>query len=141
MNLPRKKFDAALPTMAMGDIAFLLLIFFVILARASDDSHLVWRPSEEIMLEPAGQPLASVVIDQDQRIFLNGGEVTVDRLADSVEPLLGDTETGRRTVHLKVDREVEAEIFEPVIEALSQAGSDLVHILEPVEEDGPSGSS
>lgn len=135
MNIPRKKFDAALPAMAMGDIAFLLLIFFVILARATDESHLVWRPAEQVALEPVGQSLASVVIDQDQRLFLNGGEVPVATLAASLELLLGDAEAGGRTVHLKVDREVSAEIFEPVIEAVSQAGGDLVHVLEPVDAD------
>ena len=30
--------------MAMGDIAFNLLIFFVILARAQDDGHVKWIP-------------------------------------------------------------------------------------------------
>ncbi len=40
MIVKRKQMDASIPAMAMGDIAFLLLIFFVILARARDDSHL-----------------------------------------------------------------------------------------------------
>lgn len=133
MNIPRKKFNATLPAMAMGDIAFLLLIFFVILARATDDSHLVWRPADEPDLEPAGQALASVVIDQDQRLFLNGGEAAVETLAGSLEQLLGDAATGGRIVHLKIDREVPAEIFEPVIEAVSAAGGDLVHVLEPAD--------
>ncbi len=138
MHLPRKKFDASLPAMAMGDIAFLLLIFFVILARATDDSHLVWRPAEEIDLQPAGHALASVVIDQDRRVFLNGGEVAVETLAGALERLLADSGAGAgaRTVHLKVDREVPAETFEPVIEAVSEAGGDLVHVLEPAETNG-----
>ena len=41
MILLRKKLEASVPSMAMGDIAFLLLIFIVLLARARDDSHLV----------------------------------------------------------------------------------------------------
>ena len=47
--------------MAMGDIAFLLLIFFVILARAQDDSHLKWEPAEDPELEQAKNYKASVV--------------------------------------------------------------------------------
>lgn len=137
MHLPRKKFDATIPAMAMGDIAFLLLIFFVILARATDDSHLVWRPAEEVDLQPAGQALASVVIDQDRRVFLNGGEVAVATLAGALERLLADAGAGGRTVHLKVDREVPAETFEPVIEAVSEAGGDLVHVLEPADQTNP----
>ena len=45
MRLPRKKFEANIPSVAMGDIAFLLLIFFVILARAQNDDHIQWEPA------------------------------------------------------------------------------------------------
>ena len=51
MKVPKRKFEASVPAMAMGDIAFLLLIFFVILARAQDDSHLKWEPAEDPELE------------------------------------------------------------------------------------------
>jgi len=44
MKLQRKKLTASIPAFAMGDIGFLLLIFFVILARAQDDSHIQWQP-------------------------------------------------------------------------------------------------
>mgnify|MGYP001451074367 CR=1 FL=1 len=45
MILRRKTIEATVPSMAMGDIAFLLLIFIVLLARARDESHLVWQPA------------------------------------------------------------------------------------------------
>ena len=53
MKIPRKKYEASVPSMAMGDIAFLLLIFFVILARAQDDSHLQWQPAKTELLDQA----------------------------------------------------------------------------------------
>ena len=37
---------------------------------------------------------------------------------------------GERIVHLKADRNTQALLFEPVIEAIAEAGGDLVHILE-----------
>ena len=130
MKIPRKTFDAAIPSTAMGDIAFLLLIFFVILARAVDDSHLQWQPAAVEEVEPTGAALASVVIDTDSRLFLNGREITADRLAEALKDLLGETPPGKRTVLLKVDREAKAKFFEPAIEAISSAGGDLVHVLE-----------
>ena len=45
MKIKRRSSQAEVPSMAMGDIAFNLLIFFVILARAQDDSHLHWEPA------------------------------------------------------------------------------------------------
>ena len=74
--------------------------------------------------------LASVVIDTDSRLFLNGREITADRLTEGLQDLLGETPAGKRTVLLKVDREAKAKYFEPAIEAISAAGGDLIHVLE-----------
>ena len=54
---------ASVPSFAMGDIGFLLLIFFVILARVQDDSHGQWDPAILRDLDGAGAPLANVAID------------------------------------------------------------------------------
>jgi biopolymer transport protein ExbD len=109
----------------MGDIAFNLLIFFVILARAHDDSHLAWQP-----VESAGHSKVHVLIDDENRLYLNGQELGIAQLADRIEEALGDTPAGERNVILKIHRETPALRFEPVIEAVSEAGGDLVHILE-----------
>lgn len=120
--------------MAMGDIAFLLLIFFVILARAVDDSHLQWQPATAEEIEATGATRASVVIDADSRLFLNGRETQANQLSDALKDLLGSSEPGKRVVLLKVDSEAKAKYFEPAIEAISVAGGDLVHVLEQKAE-------
>ena len=131
MKLPRRKMEASIPSVAMGDIAFLLLIFFVILARAQDDSHVRWEPASSVDVVNVSNPLASVAIDADGKYFLNGKEIGVGVLADSLTSLLGNNEAGRRTVMFKVHKTATADLFEPAIEAISQAGGELVHILEP----------
>ncbi|MDF1851063.1 MAG: biopolymer transporter ExbD [Verrucomicrobiales bacterium] len=134
MRIPRKKFAADVPSTAMGDIAFLLLIFFVILARAVDDSHLQWEPAQVEEVEPSGAALASVVIDADQKLYLNGKTTTMDALPGQLEALLGDTEPGKRRVFLKADRETPASLFQPAIEAISMSGGDLLHVLNREDE-------
>jgi biopolymer transport protein ExbD len=130
MKIPRKRFKAEVPSVAMGDIAFNLLIFFVILARAQDDSHLKWQPASTPIVEAVKNAGVSVVIDIDSKVYLNGQEIGESQLAAAIEKLLENIPAGHRTVLLKVDRNVTALRFEPVIEAVSQAGGDLVHILE-----------
>jgi biopolymer transport protein ExbD len=130
MKIPRKRFKAEVPSVAMGDIAFNLLIFFVILARAQDDSHLKWQPASTPIVETVKNVGVSVVIDIDSKVYLNGQEIGESQLAAAIEKLLENVPAGSRTVLLKVDRNVTALRFEPVIEAVSQAGGDLVHILE-----------
>lgn len=125
---------AEVPSMAMGDIAFNLLIFFVILAKAQDDSHVQWRPAEVATLDPGKKARVSIAIDVDGKLFLNGKQKNETELKTAIETELGDMPAGKRTVLLKVDREATAPRFEPVIEAISQAGGELIHILN---EDHP----
>ena len=120
--------------MAMGDIAFNLLIFFVILARANDDSHLHWNPAQARNTESAGHSVVSVLVDSENKLYLNGRQIGIASLAASIENLLGDRPPGERIVLLKVHSETHAQRFEPVIEAVSEAGGDLVHIVENQRE-------
>jgi len=116
--------------MAMGDIAFNLLIFFVILARAQDDSHVNWQPAKTKILESAGHSKVSIVIDSKNAVHLNGKPIGLAQLSPAVEEILGTAPAGERGVLLKVHKDSTALHFEPVIEAISEAGGDLVHILE-----------
>ncbi len=120
--------------MAMGDIAFNLLIFFVILAKATDDSHLTWQPASAKELESAGASTVSVLIDIKQKVYLNGQPIGIPQLADRITEMLGESPPGERTVLLKAHRETPANFFQPVIEAISEAGGDLVHILDEERE-------
>ena len=131
MKLPRKKLTASVPSFAMGDIGFLLLIFFVILARAQDDSHVRWQPAKLKEVEMVASPLASVTIDTGFKNYLDGREISTDALPAALSQILGDTPSGKRYVFLKVHKEAKAIHFEPIIAAISEAGGDLVHILEP----------
>ena len=134
MKIKRKTSRAEVPSMAMGDIAFNLLIFFVILARAQDDSHLQWTPAKAENLEQAGYSMVSVVVDNENKLYLNGQEIGIAQLADAIEGQLGDLQAGERTVLLKVHQDAVALRFEPVIEAVSEAGGELVHIVEDVRK-------
>ena len=134
MKLQRKKLTASVPSFAMGDIGFLLLIFFVILARAQNDSHIQWEPARMDKVEMAAAALATVTIDSGYKTYLDGKEIAPEEIAASLSEILGDTPAGERNVFLKVHKEAKATHFEPVIAAISEAGGDLVHILEPEEK-------
>jgi biopolymer transport protein ExbD len=116
--------------MAMGDIAFNLLIFFVILARATDDSHVRWEPAKAVEVTSAGMAKVSVAIDDENKYYINGQQVGIAQIAPQIEQILGDAVADDRTVFLKVHRNATANHFEPVIEAVSEAGGTLMHVLE-----------
>ena len=129
MKIPRKKMQCEVPSVAMGDIAFNLLIFFVILANASDDSHLKWQMASTPKVEEAGESKVSIVLDQENKIFVNGKQVGMSQLKGQLEKELDGLEQGKRTVLLKVNKTAIANMFQPVIEAVSEAGGEMVHVL------------
>jgi biopolymer transport protein ExbD len=130
MKIPKRTFEASVPSMAMGDIAFLLLIFFVILAKAQDDSHIIWEPAADEKLEQAKNYKASVVIDVKNKTYLNGQPIAQAQLEGRLSELLGDAEPTKRTVLLKVHKDATVLQFEPVIEAVSKSGGEIHHVLE-----------
>lgn len=130
MKVKRRKPSAEVPNAAMGDIAFNLLIFFVILAKATDDSHLAWTPAAASNLETAASTQASIVVDKDSLLYLNGVKVGKEQLAASLQNMLQNATTEQqRTVLLKVHNKTKRDKYEPVIEAISEAGGIMVHVL------------
>jgi len=134
MKITRKKLKAEVPSTAMGDIAFNLLVFFVILAKAQDDSHVQWVPATAPKVVAAGAATVRVAIDKENKLFLNGQQVGLQQLGPALESQLSKRGTGERTVLFKCHREASAQTFEPVIEAIGNAGGDLVHILDEKKE-------
>jgi len=130
MKIERRQVRADVPAMAMGDIAFLLVIFFVVLARAEDDSHLQWVPADVARTEQLQMTDVRVVIDKEFKVYLNGQQTSHELLAPQILKRLAGRSAGNRQVNLKVHRETPAQHFEPVIEAISEAGGELQHVLE-----------
>ena len=72
-----------------------------------------------------------MVIDKQNITYLNGRPTLPENLATELTSLLGELPPGSRTVLFKVHKDVIAEFFEPAIEAVSEAGGELHHVLEP----------
>jgi biopolymer transport protein ExbD len=129
MKVARRKFKVEVPSVAMGDIAFNLLIFFVILAKAQDDSHVQWTPAKDPKVE-AAKSKVGIAVDNENKLYLNGRPISEAELASSVKEHLGDAPIGQRTVLVKVHNKSQALRFEKVLAAVSEAGGELVHILQ-----------
>ena len=75
-----------------------------------------------------------MLIDNDNKYYLNGQQVGASQIAGEVDALLGDAPAGERIVLFKVHREAQALYFEPAIEESSEVGGDLVHVLEKSQD-------
>ncbi len=130
MKFKRRKLEVTPPYVAMADIAFNLVLFFLILAKTQDDSNVQWEPAKAAGTKPVTNARLSIAVDKDSKVYLNGQPIGLRELADAVTKELGDRPPSERVVLLKIHKETLAATFEPIMEAVSKAGGEVVHVVE-----------
>jgi biopolymer transport protein ExbD len=115
------------PVASMGDIAFLLIIFFVLAARFSEDSGIkIERAKSEDIVKIEEHPPVSIMMDGDGQLWVDGAEVTKDNLLTSVEERLVGYEQERRRLLVTFDANLTYADFEPIAEILAQLNAPLM---------------
>ena len=118
----------------MGDIAFLLIIFFLVCSEvAKEKSNLqVELPLSQHVEKVKAQVVARVAVDETGVIYFDGEQVDSAKDVEwGVRALLTSTVSDeQRHVQFKCDSALPKEIFEPVIQAIAAAGG----IIEAVGE-------
>ncbi|MCE9534421.1 MAG: biopolymer transporter ExbD [Planctomycetes bacterium] len=133
MRFKRRKLEISPPYVSMADIAFNLVLFFLILAQTRDDSHLQWSPvkaDKEAILKQVANPRLIITVDKNNKIYLNGTELGQRDIAQSILRELGENTTDNRTVLLKIHSDTQASTFEPILEAVSETGCEVIHVLQ-----------
>jgi biopolymer transport protein ExbD len=132
VKFKRRKLDVIPPYVSMADIAFNLVLFFLIMAKTQDDSHIQWEPAKDIGAKQVANAKVSIIVDRDNKVYLNGQIVGLREMTDKVALELGDRPPNERTVLLKIHKDTLAATFEPIMEAVSNAGGEVVHVIEEV---------
>ncbi len=115
-----------MPIASMGDIAFLLIIFFLVCSEVSKDKPDLQAvlPLSEYVKKSEARVAARVAVDETGQIFLDG--VAVNSAKDvewGVRALLANTVADdQRHVQFKCDATLPKETFEPVLRAIAEAG-------------------
>lgn len=128
MKLPRRKksLRPLIPLASMGDIAFLLIIFFMLTSNFIKESPIKYTlpVSADIDFQKPG--LVSVVMDEKGQLYLQGEPCHMEMLESRVrEELEGKKD---RFVMLKIDRAIRQRSFGPVYMALSRAGAQIAPV-------------
>jgi biopolymer transport protein ExbD len=129
----KKRRAVPVPIASMGDIAFLLIIFFMVCSEAAKDKNIdVDLPISEYVKKIKVTVVARVAVDENGEIYFDG--TRVDNAKDvewGVRALLTNTiSDDQRHVQFKCDSTLPKETFEPVIKAIASAGG----IIEAVGE-------
>lgn len=123
------------PIAGIGDIAFLLIMFFMIASTFVRQSHVDLTRPEAEALERLQETAVHVSIDREGRIFLQGIEVpNADAVEWGVSALIQDAETEeQRTVIFTSDRDLPESVFRPVIVAITEAGARIAAMGDAIE--------
>ncbi len=130
MKLKIKKNGEVLsvPTSSMGDIAFLLIIFFLLTSKFMQESHVECEmPGSPDVQKIADEPV-SVMLDKEGALWLQGQSITPEELKNKVEELKGDDKDF--TVMFKVHRELTAKQYSNVIKKLAESGAKVAFVGE-----------
>lgn len=123
--------NLVVPTSSMGDIAFLLIIFFMLTSQFMQEASAKHElPTAREIAELQPQEL-SIILDEDGVLWAMGEETDVNSLKDLVERFQsGKTEEERKefTVTFKVHNSLEANVYEPVIRKLAELGVKVAFI-------------
>ncbi len=137
MSLKRGQQSAAIiPTASMADIAFLLIIFFMLTITFEVDKTSVSLPETAIRLE-IPKKAAYISVTESGRIRVSDGEQTSsvvpgpeDVLSFAAEVLALNPD---KEFVLKADREVSYETVDRVVDALKQAKARVIYLLSQQE--------
>ena len=121
-----------IPTASMADIAFLLIIFFMLTTSFSPERTSVCLPESEIRTE-VSKDAAIVAISSQGEVSFTDGEVSAFTLASVAE--LGQyvkalvTAIPGKEFLIKADRDVQYQLVDGVLEQLRSNGARRIGLL------------
>ena len=128
MKLARKKRKASLvPMTSFGDIAFLLIIFFMVASVFMKEAHIKVQQADSPDVDKAKGQI-SVVMDTEGDVWLEGHSCPIEALESAMGAMLDDRSD--KIVLVKIDRDLKQEEFGKILAALAEAGADIVMLGE-----------
>ena len=132
MNLKRRqKSNPEIPTGSMVDIAFLLIVFFLVTTTMNQDKGI------GMQLPPAGESkkirkknICNIWINESGQILINlEDQVSLDQLRANIEQRLSAND--KLIVSLKASEETPYESFINVLDKIKLAGADKISLASP----------
>jgi biopolymer transport protein ExbD len=128
---PRKP-QIMVPVASMGDLAFLLIIFFMVCSNFAKQRPVPMTPPQSIDVKQLAQYPIEVAVDKHGKMYLQGREVKDPQEIEwGVAALIKDKKTDdQRTVVFRCDKELTRDVFEPVVEAIAKGGALIAAVGE-----------
>ncbi len=130
MALNKRKKEVEIPTSSLADIAFLLLVFFLVTTTIDTDKGLsLVLPEKGQETKVREKNMAKLLINADGMIMLNEEPIEMRQIEDRVRLML--QENPLLIFSVKTDRNTKYDIYIDVIDQLKQANASRISIAEP----------
>ncbi len=126
----RPRITASIPTASMADIAFLLIVFFLVTTSFSQDKGLgLTLPPSGATTRVPSRNITRVWINRLGQIAHDEEEVTLEQLGNRIKTMTG--ENPDLIVSIKTAPDARYETFVDVVDEIKNAGNDKISIAEP----------
>ena len=131
----RHQARALIPTASMADIAFLLIVFFMMTITFEKDKTQVALPRTDLRFEIPKETAVISITEHGQIRATDGEEMSVPIPGEDVVTFAANVVAmyPGRAVVLKADKEVPYEKVDKVLDSLKQAKVELIYLLSDAE--------
>ena len=120
----RKHANLVLPLTSFGDIAFLMIIFFMLVSNFMKKANMEMVPAVSSSIAKQDAPKVGVTMDEDGVIWYEGNVCTPRELVSLLQMRAEDLRD--EPVHVSIHKSHPRKTFMPVIEAVSEAGLKMI---------------
>ncbi len=129
-KIRRARAIASIPTSTMADIAFLLIVFFLVTTSMSHDKGLgLTLPPYGTATRVPSRNITKVWINAAGEIMHDLELITLELMERRIR--LMTAENPNLIVSIKTDPDASYEYFVDVVDAVKKAGNDKISIAEP----------
>ena len=126
----RKLVRATIPTASMADVAFLLIVFFLITTSLTKDKGIGFTlPAPDAAIRIPRRNISNVRIDADGILYHDNEQITADRLANRIRIMTG--ENPDMYVSVTTDPDARYEWFIEATDEIMKSGNTRISIADP----------
>lgn len=130
MIIKKRNREVEIPSASLADIAFLLLIFFLVATTIDVDKGLdLTLPEMGQTKEIPKKNITNLLINDAGQILLDNEVVSVEEVDDIIRDKL--LANDKLIVSVKTDRKTKYDIYIKVLDQLKKAGATRISIAEP----------
>jgi biopolymer transport protein ExbD len=131
MIAKKRERGADIPSSSLADIAFLLLIFFLVTTTINTDRGLQMTlpPANTVTIDINPDNIITLVVNASGAILLDKEMVEIQEIKDIIEQR--QAENPKLIISVKTVRETQYETYIAVIDQLKKANAQRISIAEP----------